>query len=409
MNRNSDLTLESQTLNSKHLRDHQYISPENDFDDLLRLASLHCNAPYAVLTIFEKERKWFKAKADIHFIESPFEIDFCMQTLHTNDIVLVEDTRADERFAQLPMVLSVPKIRFYLAIPIFISEGYRVGNLCVLDTVARTLSKDQIFGLEVIAKQLMQQLEFKLQVLDLTKSIGKIHKQNKELKRLNLVSNKLISIISHDLRSPMTTLKGFIEVSNLNILDQIESIQFRKGITEMLNSTLDLMENLIQWGSMHMKESRVVYQPLQLDSLIQEVISHLQLITLHKKNSVICHLSEPYMILGDHVMLKFIIRNLLQNANKFTDEGVIEITVTQNDQFHKISIKDSGVGMKKEQIINLFNWSKRISTRGTVGEKGAGIGLMICKEFVEKHGGTLEGESTFQKGSIFSFTLSKDL
>ncbi|MEK6481536.1 GAF domain-containing sensor histidine kinase [Catalinimonas sp. 4WD22] len=383
--------------------------PEKEFDELVKLASMICNAPISLISLLEKERQWFKAKVGVHITETPIELSFCSHAIQSDDVLIVNDAREDVRFANNPFVVNKPNIRFYAGMPLITPDGFRLGTLCVIDTVPRTLSEDQIFSLQVLGRQVIQQLELKLHVRDLTKSIGKIHRQNKELNRLNQVSNKLISIISHDLRSPLTSLKGFLELFNEKQISPKESIDFSRGISKLLDSSLNLMENLIQWGVTQIEENRMIVQPLRLDTILNETIHHQEYNTAQKNNNIINHISQPYQLLGDADMIRFMIRNLLQNANKFTQSGTIEISVSQTEDFHQINIKDNGVGMKGDLLHKLFHWDERVSLPGSKGEKGAGLGLLICKEFAEKHGGSLKVESTYQKGSIFSFTIYKYL
>lgn len=383
--------------------------PEKEFDELVKLASLICNAPISLISLLEKERQWFKAKVGVNITETPAELSFCSHAIQSDDVLIVNDAREDERFASNPQVMSDPNIRFYAGMPLITPDGFRLGTLCVIDTVPRTLSEDQIFSLQVLGRQVIQQLELKLHVRDLTKSIGKIHRQNKELNRLNQVSNKLISIISHDLRSPLTSLKGFLELLNDKQINPEECISFSTGISNLLDSSLYLMENLIQWGVTQIEENRMILQPMRLDTIVNETIHHQEFTSAQKNNSIISHIPQSYHMVGDVDMIRFMLRNLLQNANKFTQSGTIEVSVEQTEDFHQISISDNGVGMKADLLQKLFHWDKRVSLPGSKGEKGAGLGLLICKEFAEKHGGALKVESTYQKGSIFSFTIYKYL
>ncbi len=139
-------------------------SPEQEFDDVVKLASQICKVPICLITLIDSCRQWFKAKVglDNTFNEVHRDIAFCAHTIHFNDLLEVEDTLNDKRFADNPLVLSKPKIRFYAGVPIQTPGGHKVGSLCVLDTKPRKLKPEQRFALETLARQVEQQFELRL-------------------------------------------------------------------------------------------------------------------------------------------------------------------------------------------------------------------------------------------------------
>ena len=383
--------------------------PEPEFDELAKLASQICSTPISLVTLVDVDRQWFKAKVGLDANQTPREVAFCAHAIHHDDLFLIKNANEDERFQHNPLVTGSPNIRFYAGMPLITPSGQKLGTLCVIDTKPRELTDDQMFALKVLSRQVIQQMELKLHNRQLQNSIQKISRQNDELNRLNKVSNKLISIISHDLRSPLTTLKGFLPLLENNQLDKMETNQFIEGISVLLDSSSDLLDNLIQWGVRQMDDEDVKVQSFRMDLLVMEVFQHLKLNAQFKNNELTHHLEAPFYITADSTMIRFVIRNLLQNAIKFTANGTIAVHASEDDEFYFIKVQDTGCGIHPNQLDDLFNWDIKVSTRGTAGEKGAGLGLVICKEFVEKHHGKMGVSSQLGKGSIFTFSISKGL
>jgi signal transduction histidine kinase len=230
------------------------------------------------------------------------------------------------------------------------------------------------------------------------------------LKQLNATKDKFFSIISHDLKNPFTSLLSISELmaTDYKNLDEDEKEHGIKGVHDSATRIYNLLENLLTWA--RSQTGKITYNPACFD--IKEVVDDNMM--LHKEQAAKKHLSLEYsgtasiLAHGDAAMISTVIRNLLSNAIKFTPDGrTIRIMVEEIEGKWKISIKDQGVGISKENQGKIFQIEKKYKTEGTSGEKGTGLGLLICKEFVEKNGGTLVVESKEGEGSTFSFTVPK--
>jgi PAS domain S-box-containing protein len=230
----------------------------------------------------------------------------------------------------------------------------------------------------------------------------------KKLKELNDTKNKLFSIIGHDLRGPIGTLKSFIEVIiEQKIYDDKESLkQMLDVLLKSTESTYDLLQNLLMWAKSQQNE--VVFMPEKFD-LHQIVDLKIALVSEMAKNKNITihnQIPDEQYIHADMNMIMTVIRNLLTNAIKFTENGKnIYLSISEENSLFTISVKDEGIGISPENIDKLFNTKVTFSTNGTTGEKGTGLGLLICKDFIERHNGKIWVESEPGKGSIFHFTL----
>ncbi len=241
-------------------------------------------------------------------------------------------------------------------------------------------------------------------VLDITKR----KKAEQLLKESNAAKDKIFSIIAHDLRSPFNSILGFSEllIENTQDFEVAEIKKYLGIINSSAKSTLVLLDNLLNWARSQTGKVDFIPEEIGLASIIQEIIELSNLSVKSKNISLNYSSLDEIEVYADENMLMVILRNLISNAIKFTNpNGKIDITALQNDNFIEIAVSDNGVGMKEETRKKLFDISANITTRGTANEKGSGLGLILCKEFVAKHGGKIWVESEVGKGSTFYFTL----
>jgi len=236
-----------------------------------------------------------------------------------------------------------------------------------------------------------------------------------KLKELNISKDKFLSIISHDLKTPFGQ---FISATEL-ILDRIgeyDISQIEKLIrllNEQAEQSYKLLENLLEWSRSQKGLIKFNPKPLCLGTLTNEIIDSLKQMAANKSILVTSTIKKGLFIYADKYMLSTILRNLISNAMKFTHEhGKVTLTSkyfmqkqSPGDKLLEISITDTGVGIREEEISKLFRIDTAFSTKGTSKESGTGLGLILCKEFVEKHGGQIWVESEVGKGSVFKFTL----
>ncbi len=235
---------------------------------------------------------------------------------------------------------------------------------------------------------------------------------NEELKILNDTKDKFFSIIAHDLRRPFQTLLSYSELLTQEIesLSQEEIIQFSKVLNENLNSLFGLLENLLNWSMM--QRNMLEYKPAKLDlyDLVNKIIGILSKGAAEKNISLSNNVETGTPVYADIDMLRSIMQNLIINAIKFTKaEGRIIVSSANKEGNVEVSVQDNGVGIEPEKISRLFNFGSKFTTDGTAGEKGTGLGLPLCKEFIERNGGKVWVESEVGKGSKFRFTLHRTI
>ncbi|MDP2890385.1 MAG: PAS domain-containing sensor histidine kinase [Bacteroidota bacterium] len=238
-----------------------------------------------------------------------------------------------------------------------------------------------------------------------------LQKYSEELQELNASKDKFFSIIAHDLKTPFNSILGFSEIlkDEARNLD-IETIEQYAGIINSTSkNTFRLLENLLDWA--RIQQSQILFRPVPviLKKLVGEVVEMLIENANSKLITIINTIPENLIIQADEDMLKTIFRNLVSNALKFTSaNGKVEIEAVSTIHSIEISVKDTGTGIKQEDIGKIFRIGAGFSKRGTGNEKGTGLGLMLCKEFVEKHGGKIWVKSEEGKGSIFTFSINNN-
>lgn len=228
------------------------------------------------------------------------------------------------------------------------------------------------------------------------------------LRELNATKDKLFSILSHDLKGPFTSIVGFSELLIENIRkNDFEDIEnFATVISESSHNAMNLLTNLIEWS--RLQTGRIKFNPTLFDinSIISEVVDLLFASARQKSINITSDIPSRLNIFADIFMINTVLRNLISNAVKFSyPEGKILISALKKESAVMIKISDNGVGMSQEAIEKLFNFESNFSTTGTQNEKGTGLGMIICKEFVTTHKGKIWVESEIGKGTSVIFTL----
>ncbi|MFT6867596.1 MAG: signal transduction histidine kinase [Cyclobacteriaceae bacterium] len=228
-----------------------------------------------------------------------------------------------------------------------------------------------------------------------------------ELQKANDVKDRMFSIIAHDMRSPINSLQGFF-----SLIDAFELDEDVKGalnsVESQLTNSATLLENLLIWSKSQIENSEPVIGRVAVKELVDETFALLQLSAAKKKINLKSTINDSDEIDSDKAMLNIVIRNLIQNALKFTPAGgSISLSFENNGHGPLIKVQDTGIGMTEEKIKGLFDIQTNRSSVGTADEKGSGLGLILCKELIEKVDGKIEVTSEEGKGSVFQIKFNK--
>lgn len=229
---------------------------------------------------------------------------------------------------------------------------------------------------------------------------------NLELERLNKLKNKLFSVISHDLRTPLSNLQsilGLYQTGDLNASD-VASVAGKLG--QQVTASGHVLENLFEWAKSELNERKITPTNVDLKTKLDKVLHQFEGDVKAKKITVKNEIPDGVEVWVDRAQMQIVVRNLLTNAIKFTREnGTIVLCATQHSSYVELTIQDNGVGMTTEQLEKLFHADQLVTTLGTNREKGSGIGLLITKELVANNGGIIKVESTKEVGTTFIITL----
>lgn len=237
---------------------------------------------------------------------------------------------------------------------------------------------------------------------------NELEKLASELKEANDAKNKFLSIISHDLRGPFHAFLGYSDILAKRLSNHSDEDIRRivKNLNIALQRQFILLEDLLNWSKLHSDKIKIEISSLKLDEEINKVLANMEHSLISKKITVEKDISPDITVNADRELLNLVIRNLLSNAIKFTPKDKkITINAQSFDSKVKVSIIDEGIGIPEEMREKLFRIDSAKSTKGTEGEVGSGLGLILCKEIIEKMNGEIWVESEVGKGSNFSFTL----
>ncbi len=233
-----------------------------------------------------------------------------------------------------------------------------------------------------------------------------IEAKSRELQSLLSMKDKFFSIVSHDLRSPINGLVGILDMLDDGYITQEELVKVTVSLRQRLGSTSKMLDNLLDWALVEMNEITLKWEEINLSKVAEDNLMSFK--DINEKNVRFVNKIKPHVrVKADRNMLDLILRNLISNSVKFMEnDGEVTLSALKAEN-HKFTVKvtDNGVGMNTDQLDKIFDSSVLYTTRGTANEKGTGLGLKLCKEFIEKMGGTIWVESEEGKGSTFNFTL----
>lgn len=369
---------------------------EAAFDELTQLAGFICGTPFALFNLLDDHRLWCKSRVGLDVHETGKDIAFCSHTILQDDIFEIPDASKDERFMDNPFVVDSPNLRFYAGIPLLSEEGLPIGTLCVLDEKARTLTSGQENALRVLAKQVVNQLELRL--------------NSRRLERISEQRDMMLATLAHDLGSPFNGILGYARMlhEEAGDLSKEDVEELTQGIMVSSLKVYQLLDELMQWTLYNMGVTPYQLETCDVLSLLDETQTFLKEASAMKGLTVVNRLSGSLKVKGDAALIKTLFRNLITNAIKFSPTGgsifVESHRLMPDENMVEISVADEGVGFTADTAKHLFNPPME-SQRGSQGEGGHGLGLKLCRKFAELQGGTLFVDPEYSHGARVVFRL----
>jgi signal transduction histidine kinase len=290
--------------------------------------------------------------------------------------------------------------------------GFSVSMFLFMRIVELSIDKQE----RLTTKVLLQNKELSTQANNLeeinkllSQQAFEIKKQQRELQKLNSTKDKFFSLVAHDLKTPMSSIIGLLQIFE-NKYDALEDEKKRRYI-QMIKSasvnTYALLDNLLEWSISQTKNIVCSPEKIRIDSIFSQIIELLDPAAKNKKIILRADCSDELDIMADEHMIVTVLRNLVSNGIKYTPEnGSVVLRAERHKNYVQISVADTGVGMPKEIIESLFKIEKASSTKGTSGEPGTGLGLIISNDFLIKHHTHLKVKSIINEGTVFYFSLS---
>lgn len=370
---------------------------EQAYDDLTYLAAQICNTPISLVSLIDSDRQWFKSHHGLEARETSRELAFCAHAILNDDVFVVENADTDPRFSDNPLTVGAPYVKFYAGAPLILENNIRLGTLCVIDNVARTITDEQIKSLQALARQVVSQLQLRLKLT--------------EMQHLDHAKDEFLAMVSHELRTPLTSITGSLSllVNKKNttvpeVSTQLLDIAFRnsKRLLAIVNDILDIAK--IEAGKLILEKKNI-----DLTQLIKTAIE----LNSNYCTQCRCQISiknhpenKPIMVYADEQRLLQVIGNLISNAAKFThNDDTILISLEKEAGKAIIKVTDHGPGLSIEQQGNLFQKFKQINSSPDKKLPGTGLGLSISKNIIDLHEGSITCESIPDVETSFIVTL----
>lgn len=375
-------------------------TPTNQVERFLRFARRMLGADQAVLAFHNEPYIWYSSTHGFKAFCSPGET--CLSTYFEGQAFI------DHQHVQYPnLVQHVSQFgaeaKRYLAFDLRMSDGVSIGQVLFFDLHQQCFNPEDIAIVQDFTNSLTHIIELKADHADLKEMY-------EQQAALNFSKTKFFQIIAHDLRAPFHGLLGFSEVlaQERETLDESSVQSISEYLYDTAQSTYNLLESLLNWAMA--EGGRFIYHPInfELKQSTKIVCDVLNSLAVKKNIQLIDQIEEGIKVCADINMITSVIQNLVSNALKFTPTdgtGQVIITASQSEAGVHISVRDTGLGMSQTQMDQLFQQSVTASIKGTAGEKGTGLGLVLCKRFIDLNHGEIFVDSREGEGTTFNVTL----
>ena len=396
----------------RHVSEHELQNTKDYLENLINYA----NAPIIVwnpdtkIQLFNHAFEHLTGYSASEVEGKKLDMLFPKDSLKESNAKIKDALTKNWKTIEIPILTKNKKIRTVLWNS---ANIYDTDKKTVLSTIAQGNDITERIAAEKKVKERTRDLEaanlqLKQELTERFLAQEALRKSEAQLKELNATKDKFFNIVAHDLKNPFTSLIGSSELLYRNI-DQMDHEQI-KTLALILNDASKggyaILQNLLDWSRSQTGLLKFNPENINLKSLIDEHILNLEQISFNKEIKILSEVKDDLFVYADKNMLKTVLRNLLSNAVKYSfRSGEVMVNATVDDTEVVVSVKDQGMGIPEENIDNIFRIDAKYSVPGTENEQGTGLGLKLCKEFIEKQSGRIWVESVEKKGSEFKFTI----
>lgn len=299
-------------------------SPESEYDDIVKMASMLAGTPISLISLVDSNRQWFKAKVGVTEAETDRDIAFCAHAILDQEPMIVEDLLEDERFTDNPLVASDPNVRFYAGFPLVTSNGHALGTLCVLDKQPRVLGESQIFGLQTLARQVLRNFELRKALIEQRLHSRTVASQNTELTKAFEVQKRLLKVMGKDIKEPLSGLRSLLQLALRGKLSVEELEEIGPEIMSRLQHTQDIIDHLTYWGSVQ-SGSLSSKSEIPLRGLVEEQIRKLAFDSQELKIEWNLVEESPSNALADVERTRFVIANVLKRIIAIVQDQEVKV------------------------------------------------------------------------------------
>lgn len=377
---------------------------EPDFDAITTLLSAICETPIALVSLVDSDRQWFKSKVGLAAGETHRDLAFCAHAILQDEVMVVPDATRDPRFADNPLVLEDPRIRFYAGAPLITPDNFAIGTLCAIDVKPRELTPNQRMALKTLSRHVVDLLELRLR-LQQTRDL------NQALEQANAQRTRFFANMNHEMRTPLSAILGFSRRLQKRIEKDAVPAYVHEGVNIILDSAqrlADMVDDVLDISKIDAGKMTLQLQPFDPVTLLRGVVNTVSVVAEERGVNLQLQVSDrmPTSVTGDAKKIGQIVLNLLSNAVKFTPPGKqVGLDCEYRDQRLMLGVTDEGMGIAPQDVERIFLPFEQISADIPEDTKGTGLGLAIVKSLVDLMGGSVDVTSQPGHGTRFTVVL----
>ncbi|MBB4314616.1 sensor histidine kinase [Roseospira marina] len=378
--------------------------PEPQFDRLASLARRLLKTPIALVSLIDAKRQYLMARQGLDVRETSRDVAFCAHAILDDDIFEVPDATGDPRFVGNPLVAGPPYIRYYAGKPLVDREGYRLGTLCVIDTVPRApLTPPDRTTLTELAASVVDLIELRMVALT-------AESERQRTQRLMEMKDAFLATMAHELRTPLNAVTGFGHLLKMSGADTTLTAKQREYLNLIIDSgeyLTVLISETLEAEAIESGKSALRSEPVPLDAILASTVRLLRPLADKLGVTLTVTAPESLAVWGDPLRLRQVFINLASNAVKYNRKGG-SVTLAARVQGDRVTVAcaDTGTGIAPGDIPNLFRAYHRVAENRD-GIEGSGLGLRITRQLVQRMGGTLDVQSVVGEGSTFTVHLDR--